>query len=106
MAQIIASIVQALFAVSMAKREGLYGGIGAGIWKVLSALVVLAPIGIWITYIGGLSASIAVVLVAPFLGRHLLRVLRILDSCEKRDILTMIPVSFGRRAMAWFIQES
>jgi O-antigen/teichoic acid export membrane protein len=102
-AQVLASVVQMLFAVNRAKLEGFYGGIGSRIWRVLSALLIVTPLGVWVTGAGGLPASVAFVVLAPFIGRYLMRLLRVLDSSERNDILMMIPVDFGRRAIGWLL---
>jgi len=101
--QIIASIVQMLVAVRLAKGEGFYGGIGNRIGRVLIALLVAAPLGVLVTHLGGLPASVLIVLLSPFMGRFLAHRLRVLEPSERNEILDMIPVRFGRRAFGWLI---
>lgn len=102
-AQIVASIVQMFVAVGLAKREGFYGGIGERIGRVVVTLLVAVPLGILMTHFGGLPASVLIVVLAPCIGRYLIRRLRVIEPSERSDILGMIPVSFGRRALGWLL---
>ncbi len=101
--QIIASVAQMLVAVRFAKGEGFFGGIGERVGRVLIFLLVVAPVGIIVTYIGGLPVSVAIALLAPFIGRFLLRRLNVIETSERNEILDMIPVRFGKRAIGWLV---
>ena len=101
--QIIASVAQMIVAVRFARGEGFYGGIGERVGRVLAVLAVAAPIGIVATHLGGLPVSILVAVVSPFAGRFLLGRLRIIESSERSEMLDMIPVRFGKRAIGWLV---
>jgi O-antigen/teichoic acid export membrane protein len=101
--QVIASIMQMLVAVRLAKGEGFFGGIGNRIGRVLIVLFVAVPLGVIATRIGGLPASIAIALLAPFMGRFLVLRLKVIEASERNEILDMIPVRFGKRAFGWLV---
>jgi O-antigen/teichoic acid export membrane protein len=101
--QCIAAIVQMLVAVRLAKGAGFYGGIGNRIGRALIALLVTAPLGLLVTHLGGLPASALIVLLAPFIGRFLVRRLGLLEPAERSEILDMIPVRFGKRVFGWLV---
>jgi O-antigen/teichoic acid export membrane protein len=101
--QIIASIAQMLVAVRFARGEGFYGGVGKRIGRVLTVLLVAAPIGILATHIGGLPVSIVIAALSPFMGRHLVRRLKVIETSERNEMLDMIPVRFGKRAVGWLV---
>lgn len=102
-AQVIASVMQMLAAVRLAKTEGFYGGIGNRIGRVLLALLVTVPLGVLVTRLGGLPASILLVLLAPLAARFLARRLAIIEPSERNEILDMIPVGFGKAVFGWFV---
>jgi len=101
--QIIASVVQMLVAVRLAKGEGFYGGIGRGVGRALAALLVLAPLGFLATLAGGLPVSVLIAAASPFAGRFLVRRLGIVEPSERSEILDMVPVEFGKRAFGWLV---
>ena len=101
--QIIASIVQMIVAVRLAKGAGFYGGIGNRIGRVLIALFVVAPLGIFVTRLGGLPATALLVLLAPFTARFFAQRLKVIEPSERDEILDMIPVRIGKRAFGWLV---
>jgi hypothetical protein len=68
------------------------------------ALFVLAPVGAALTVLGGLYASIAVLVFSPFIGRLLVGRLEVFESREIDEILEMIPFASGRRLIGWVLQ--
>lgn len=102
-AQLVASIMQMLVAVRLAKGEGFYGGIGNRVGRILLALLVAAPLGILVTRLGGLPASILLVLLAPLAFRFFARKLDVIEPSERNEILDMIPVRFGKTVFGWLV---
>ncbi len=101
--QIIASVMQMLVAVRLAKAGGFYGGIGRGVGRALAAALVLAPLGFLATLAGGLPVSVLIAVASPFLGRFLVRRLGVIEPSERGEILDMITVEFGKRAFEWLV---
>ena len=102
-AQSFAALAQMAVAVRLAKRERFFGGIGERLGRVVFALLVLAPIGIVITSVGGLFASAILFVLSPFIGRYLIRKLDVFETSEIDEILEMIPFGFGRRLLGWML---
>ena len=103
MAQLFAALAQMSLAVRLAKREGFFGGIGKRLGRVVFALLVLAPLGIVATKMGGLFASAILIVFSPFIGRYLIRRLDVFEYGEMKEILEMIPFAYGRRVVGWLL---
>lgn len=102
-AQIIATAVQLITAVSLAKREGFYRGFGSRSGRLLIALIILVPLGILITGRLGMPASALCLILFPPGCRILLGRLGVFESSEKKRIVELIPVRLGRRTAAWLL---
>jgi O-antigen/teichoic acid export membrane protein len=103
-AQSFAALAQMVLAVRWAKREGFFGGIGDRLGRVVIALLVLVPVGAALTVLGGLYASVAVLVLSPFIGRLVISKLEVFESGEIDEILEMIPFASGRRLIGWILQ--
>ncbi len=104
MAQLFAALAQMAVAVRLAKREGFFGGIGERLGRVVLALLVLAPLGIVMTRMGGLFASAILFVLSPFIGRYLIRKLDVFEYGEMNELLEMIHFGYGRRVVGWLLQ--
>lgn len=102
-AQSFAALAQMTVAIRLAKREGFFGGIGERLGRVLFTLLVMAPLGIVLTNVGGLYASAVLFVFSPFIGRYLLRKLDVFEKREIDEIIEMIPFGFGRRLIGWML---
>jgi O-antigen/teichoic acid export membrane protein len=102
-AQITATVVQVIVAVSLAKREGFYGGFGERLGGVLLAVVVAVPIGIVITGRLGIASSIACLVLFPLVFKLAVKLLGVFDASEKRQINEFVPVRLGRRVVGWLL---
>ncbi|GEM_PF-2342729 len=103
LAQLMASAVQMCAAIILSKREGIYGGIGSRIYRVVIAVAVAVPLSVALTDVGGLPASILLLLLFPFACRLIIGRLAVFDPLETASFLDMVPVTMMRRAAAWIL---
>jgi O-antigen/teichoic acid export membrane protein len=102
-AQVLASIVQMITAILLARREGFFGGIGAGLWRLLAVLAPLTALGMFATSRVHLYASIAFIVVSPLLARLIVRRLRLFDGGETAAILELVSMRALKRPVAWML---
>lgn len=102
-AQLLGSAAQMSMAVKLSKREGFYGGLGVGVYKVLILLAVTVPVGILFTNFGGIWASGASILLFPFICRVTFGKLGLFDREEVSRIMDMIDIEAGRKIAGWFL---
>ena len=102
-AQLVASLAQMFAAVGLAKMEGFYGGVGNRIGRVLVALLALVPLGLAASRLGGLPASVSILVAAPFAARFLAGRLQVMEPAEREEILGMVPIRSGRSLLAWLL---
>lgn len=103
LAQLFAALAQMAVAVRLAKREGFFGGIGDRLGRVVLVLLLLAPIGIVATNVGGLYVSAILFVISPFIGKYLISRLDVFETSEIDEMLEMIPFDFGRRLIGWML---
>lgn len=102
-AQIVAGLVQMASAVLLSRREGLYGGVGSRLKRVIVVLLLAVPAGMLITGLGGLPVSIAFVVAAPVLFRFLLKRLNVFEEREKERMLGLIKLAPARKTASWML---
>ncbi len=102
-AQIIATVVQIIVAVSISRREGFYGGFGERLGGVLVAVAVMVPVGIVVTGRLGIASSIACLVLFPLACKLAVRLLGVFDDGEKRQIHEFVPARLGRRVVGWLL---
>jgi len=102
-AQVLASLVQMTAAIVLAKREGFFGGVGAGLGRLLAVLAAVAACGMAVTSRIHLYASIVFLAAAPFAARFIIVKLGIFKPGEKEQILDLVTVKVGRRVAAWML---
>lgn len=102
-AQVAASIIQMITSIAISKSEGFYGGVGTRLGRVFAVFVIAVPVGVLIVARWGIPASVVCLLLSP-LGLHfLLKKLGVFDAFEKSQIVAMIPMNSGKRAIVWLL---
>ncbi|MCX5754337.1 MAG: lipopolysaccharide biosynthesis protein [Candidatus Krumholzibacteria bacterium] len=104
--QVLASIIQMAAAILLAKRGGFFGGIGSRIGRLLAALAVVVPCGMFATSRVPLYASLVFVAAAPFAARFIIARLRVFDQDEKEQIIDLVKIKAGRRIAAWMLSAA
>jgi O-antigen/teichoic acid export membrane protein len=102
-AQILASLVQMTAAILIAKRERFFGGVGAGLGRLLLVIAAVTACGMIATSLVRLYASLAFLVCSPFLARFIIARLGLFRADEKTKILDLVTVRVGRRAAAWML---
>lgn len=102
-AQVFATVVQIIVAISLARREGFYGGFGERLGRVLVAVAVTVPVGIVITGRLGIVSSIACLVLFPLACKLAVKLFGVFDDSEKRQINEFVPVRLGRRVVGWLL---
>jgi len=103
-AQLAASAVQAVIAVSLARREGLYAGAGAGaMLKALAVAAVFAAAGSAACAVWGIPAAAACIVLAPFILRFAARKLSLFDGSEAARLVEMLRGRPGTRLVRWIL---
>lgn len=102
-AQIAATVIQLIVAVSLARREGFYGGFAPSLLRLLIVVAVAVPIGMLITWRLGTAASIACIVLFPLACKVVVQAIRVFAEGEKRQIVGLVPGRPGRRLGAWLL---
>jgi len=102
-AQLLASLVQMIAAIALARREGFFGGVGAGIGRFFAVLAAVTAVGMVLTAHVHLYASLVLLAAAPFAARFIVARLGVFKPEETAQILDLITVRSGRRIAAWML---
>ena len=102
-AQVLASAVQMLVAVMLSKREGFYGRPGSETGKAILLFLFLILAGVLLTEYFGLPATIAWLLMSPFVLKFILVRLEVFNQAEAGKLIGMVPAMMGKKALAWFL---
>lgn len=105
-AQLLASLVQMVVAIALARRERFFGGVGDGIARLFIVLVLIAACGMTLTTHVRLFASIAFLVLSPFGARFILARLGVFKPDETAQILDLVRVRPGRRIAAWMLSAA
>ncbi len=103
LAHLIAAVTQMFAAVVISKREGFFAGPVSRLGRVIVMYLIVVPAGIVFTAKLGIWASLVCVVLSPIFGKLFLERLDIFDASEKMQIIDLIPVPAGRRAVRWML---
>ena len=70
---------------------------------IVLAFLIVVPMGILFTTMGGITASVICLVLSPFAGKLLLNRLHVFNDEEMRQILDLIPFAYARRTAAWLM---
>lgn len=103
-AQLAATAAQIVAVVILARREGLYSGIGGtAIFKVLAVSILFACGGAAACAVWGLPAAAACIMLAPFLLRTAARRLSLFEPGEVRMLFEMLRGRPGSGLVRWVL---
>jgi O-antigen/teichoic acid export membrane protein len=102
-AHLLAAAGQMLVAISIAKREGFFGGIGSRIGGVAAVLAAGAVAGAVVTAKLGVEASLACIIVSPVIAKFVLHRLGVFDESERERIVDLVPTALGKRGAVWML---
>ncbi len=102
-AQLAGSVAQMAAAVSFARRESFYGGLGPRFPRVFLLLAVILPAGLIFTWVGGILASAVSLLLFPLLLRLVVGGLGLFDFEEKNQMIDLIRFRKARKVAGWFL---
>ena len=103
-AQLLGASAQMTAAVTIARKNGFYGGVGGRLPAVIGLITVMTLPGVILAEYAGIAGVILWLAAFPFIGRVAFSGAGFFDAGEKGRILSLIRFEKGKRIFEWILK--